>query len=32
MIEIELTGNLTISGELREVRIIPPDPGSGRRG
>lgn len=32
VIEIELTGNLTISGELRGVRIIPPDPGSGRRG
>ena len=32
MIEIELTGSLTISGELRQVRIIPPDPGSGHRG
>jgi hypothetical protein len=32
MIEIELTGSLTISGELRGVRIIPPDSGSGRRG
>jgi hypothetical protein len=32
MIEIELTGNLTISGELRHVRIIPPGEAPGYRG
>ncbi|MEZ5154731.1 MAG: PRC-barrel domain-containing protein [Solirubrobacterales bacterium] len=32
MIEIELTGNLTISGELRHVRIVPPGEAPGHRG
>ncbi len=31
MIEIELSGNLTISGELRNVRIVPPDDSGYRR-
>ncbi len=29
MIEIELSGTLTISGQLRHVRIVPPEGGSG---
>jgi hypothetical protein len=28
LIEIELEGNLTVSGELRRVRITPPRDGS----
>jgi hypothetical protein len=31
MIEIELSGSLTISGGLRHARIVPPDDPSGRR-
>ncbi len=31
VIEIELSGNLTISGELRHVRIVPPDDPGFRR-
>ena len=29
MIEIELSGTLTISGQLRHVRIVPPEGGTG---
>ena len=32
MIEIELSGTLTISGELRHVRIVPPERGTGYQG
>ncbi|MFN8112976.1 MAG: PRC-barrel domain-containing protein [Solirubrobacterales bacterium] len=32
MIEIELSGTLTISGELRHIRIVPPEGGTGYPG
>jgi hypothetical protein len=31
MIEIEISGTLTISGELRHVRVVPPERGTGYR-
>jgi hypothetical protein len=31
MVEIELSGSLTISGELRHARVVPPEGPSPRR-